>query len=120
MKKIIPLLLLAALASCAPVNHLANKPPMPVLIKVSPSAKVGEVMTIQGRYLGSREQTQLLLTTQQNIKEGFRIPDEAIVSWTDTDITLRVPQGVPARGLWLSVLIDGEIATSLPVSIVGQ
>lgn len=111
-------LLIGALVSCAPVTTAyTNTAPIPVIIKTSNSASVGQEVRLQGRYLGSPTTSHVLLSAKPDSLTGYRIPAEAIVSWTDTEIVFRVPANVPTQGLWISVITGNVQSGIMPFSI---
>lgn len=117
---VVSCLLVGALASCAPRNTaaVAGVTQAPVLIKASPAAAIGGQMTIQGRYLGGPSTSYVLLGADAEGNGGYKVPAEAIVSWTDTDITLKVPANAPVGGSWVYVFVGGiKSSNGLPFSI---
>jgi len=89
----------------------------PVLIKVSESARAGDSVTVQGRYLGGPATGSVRIGASMTGEGGFVIPKEAIVSWTDSQIVFKVPQNVPTGGGWLFVEVGGMLSTGLPFSV---
>ncbi|AFZ69127.1 IPT/TIG domain-containing protein [Deinococcus peraridilitoris] len=111
-------LLLPALAGCAPRSQaVAGVTVTPVLIKVSESARVGEPVTVQGRYLGGPKTGRIRLGATENGNGGYLVPADAIVSWTDSQIVFRVPPGAPAGAFWLFIEVGDMRSTGLPYSI---
>lgn len=122
MRNIITILLLSAvvaptLSGCMPAASTVTV--TPVLIKVSEAARPGELVTLQGRYLGGPASSVIRLGADQDGKNGFLIPKESIVSWSDTVIVFKMPAGAPAGGGWLFVEAAGLRSTGLPYSIKG-
>ena len=95
------LLLTGLLASCTPrVTTVAGVTVTPVLIKVSEGAAPGDPLTIQGRYLGNAQTARVLIGADENGQGGTAFPASAVQSWSDTQIVLKVPEGMPAGGSW--------------------
>lgn len=112
------LLLFPVLASCAPrTQAVAGVTVTPMLIKVSESARVGESVTVQGRYLGGASTGRVRLGATETGEGGFLVPADSIVSWTDSQIVFKVPQGAPAGASWLFVEVGDMRSTGLSYSV---
>lgn len=114
------LLLVGGLASCAPRNQaaVAGVTQPPTLVKVSEAAAIGEPVTVQGRYLGGQNTAYVLLGATAEGTGGYKVPNTAIKSWTDSEINFVVPADAPVGGSWLYVVVGGmKSANGLPFSI---
>ncbi|WP_342667498.1 IPT/TIG domain-containing protein [Deinococcus pimensis] len=89
----------------------------PMLFKVSESARVGETVTVQGRYLGGPSTGRVRIGADERGLGGFVVPKDAVVSWTDSQVVFKVPAGAPAGGSYLFVEVGDMRSTSLPFSI---
>ena len=112
------ILLAGLLASCAPrTTTVVGVTVTPMLLKVSESARRGEVVTVQGRYLGGPSTGRVLLGATETGTQGDEVPAADIVSWTDTEIQFRVPASGVAGGGWLFVRVNNMLSTGLPFSV---
>lgn len=112
------LLLFPVLAACAPrTQAVAGVTVTPVLIKVSESARPGETVTVQGRYLGGPSTGRVRLGATATGADGYLVPKDAVVSWTDAQIVFKVPPTAPAGAGWLFVEVGDMRSTGLPFSV---
>lgn len=112
------LLMTGLLASCTPrATTTANVTAAPLLIKASETPVRGGTLTIQGRFLGGPSTARVLIGADEDGAGAFVIPASAVQSWTDTEIVVQVPEGVPAGGSWLFVEVGGHLSTGLRVSV---
>lgn len=112
------LLLVGTLASCAPrTSTVAGVTQTPMLIKVSEGAAHGKDVTIQGRYLGGPSTGHVRLGADADGKGGYLIPNDAVKSWTDTQIVFTVPANAPVGGSWMFIEVAGMQSTGLPFSV---
>ena len=112
------LLLTGLIAACTPrVTTVAGVTVTPVLIKVSEGAAPGDTLTIQGRYLGNAQTARVIIGADENGQGGTAFPASAVQSWSDTEIVLKVPEGMPAGGSWLFVEVGGKRSAGLRVSV---
>ncbi len=106
---------LLALTSCAPD---LNRPTLrPVIIKLSEPAKIGETVTIQGRYLGSKENGAVLFNADSNGNAGVSSAASDVVSWTASEIQVRVPINVRPGGNFIFVNVGGVLSNGMVYSI---
>lgn len=115
-----------ALVSCAPrtqaTTMTAGTPVggvtvKPVLYKVSPSAAVGQSVTVQGRFLGGAKTAVITLGAEHDGSGGYRVPETAVTNWTDSEITFTVPANAPVGGSWLFVTVGDQVSNGLTFSI---
>ena len=112
------MLLAGMLASCAPrTNTVVGVTVTPMLLKVSEAARRGEVVTVQGRYLGGPTTGRVVLGATETGTQGYVVPASDIVSWSDTEIQFRVPANAVAGGGWLFVRVNDMLSTGLPFSV---
>ena len=110
--------LFALLSGCMPRPQAATGVTVtPLLLKVGEAARPGETLTVQGRYLGGPATGHVRLGADEAGAGGYLIPADAILSWSDSKIVLRMPRGAPAGGGWLFVEVAGRRSTGLPYSV---
>lgn len=106
---------LLAFTSCAPD---LNRPTLrPVVIKLSEPAKVGETVTIQGRYLGSKENGVVLFNADALGKNGVNSSASDVVSWTASEIQIKIPIDARPGGNFLFVNVGGVLSNGMAYSI---
>jgi hypothetical protein len=106
---------LLAFTSCAPD---LNRPTVrPVIIKLSVAVKVGEVVTIQGRYLGSKDNGSVLFNADPSGNFGVTALAEDVVSWTPSEIQIKVPAASKTGGNFLFVNVGGVLSNGMIYSI---
>ena len=114
-------LILGVVTSCTPRTQPSSGVAVtyaPVIVKLSESAARGETVTIQGRYLGSASAGRIWLGASADGQGGYAIPGSAALSWSDTQIVLKVPQDAPIGGSWLFVEVGGvKSSNGLPFSV---
>ncbi len=111
-----------ALVSCAPS---ADKPSLiPWLYKISSNkylgpaaAKAGEIITIQGRYLGGSVNSTVLFRADE-LGEGG-VPNSAadVVAWDANEIQIKVPDNARPGGGFVFVEVGGVKSNGLPFSV---
>lgn len=105
----------ALFVSCAPN---ADRPSvLPVLIKLSEPAAVGQNLMIQGRYLGGPSNSIVVLGADDQGNGGVKNASSDIVSWTSTEIVLKVPAGARPGGRFVYVEVGGLRSNFLPYSV---
>ncbi|HEX2862954.1 MAG TPA: cell surface protein [Deinococcales bacterium] len=120
-------LAVAGLAACAPT---AERPALrPVITKVSvldataqqPSGASagapGQTVEIQGRDLGGPGNSAVWFRADERGNGGVRNDAADIVSWTPSDIVLKVPAKVTPGGGFVVVEVGGVKSLGLPFSI---
>jgi hypothetical protein len=108
-------LLALTLSACAPS---ADRPSLkPLLIKLDKAVSPGEVLAIQGRYLGGPQNSQVVFNADDVGANGVDVPASSIVSWTSTDISVKVPAGTRPTGRFLYVRVGGVLSNGLPYSV---
>jgi hypothetical protein len=106
---------LLAFTSCAPD---LNRPTLrPVIIKLSEPAKVGETVTIQGRYLGSKENGVVLFNADSSGATGVSSASTDVVSWSASEIQVRVPLNTRPGGNFIFVSVGGVLSNGMAYSI---
>lgn len=106
---------LLAFVSCAPDF---NRPTVrPVLIKLSEPAKVGETVTIQGRYLGSRDNGFVLFNADSNGATGVKSADTDVISWSASEIVVKIPAATKSGGNFLFVSVGGVLSNGMIYSV---
>ncbi len=111
----VALLAVAGLVSCNP--DLNRPTTRPVLIKLSEPAKVGTVVTIQGRYLGSSQNAAVIFSADTLGNNGAPATASDIVAWSGSEIQVRVPLAARAGGGFVYVNVGGVLSNGLPFSI---
>jgi IPT/TIG domain len=105
----------ALFVSCAPN---ADRPSvLPVLVKLSEPAAVGQSLTIQGRYLGGPSNSSVTLGADDAGNGGVKNSSADIVSWTSSEIVLKVPSGARPGGHFVFVDVGGVRSNLLPYSV---
>ena len=108
-------LLALTLAACAPSS---DRPSLkPVLFKLDKAVAVGEVLAIQGRYLGGPQNSQVIFNADDAGNNGIDAPNSSVVSWTSTDISIKVPAGTRPTGRFVFVRVGGVLSNPLPYSV---
>ncbi len=106
---------LLAFTSCAPD---ANRPSLrPVIFKLSEAAKVGETVTIQGRYLGSKDNGVVLFNADPFGKNGISSSATDVVSWSASEIQIRIPIDARTGGSFVFVNVGGVLSNAMAYSI---
>jgi hypothetical protein len=106
---------LLAFTACTPD---LNRPTLrPVIIKLSEPAKVGETVTIQGRYLGSKENGVVLFNADSNGATGVSSAVSDVVSWSASEIQVRVPLNTRPGGNFIFVSVGGVLSNGMAYSI---
>ena len=117
-------LALAAITSCAPVYE----PPSlrPVLMKASAtdangpaSAAPGQPVVLQGRHLGGAVNGTVIFRADDRGRSGVRSATADIVSWSTSEVVVRVPASATPGGGFVYVEVAGVLSNGLPFS-VGQ
>jgi hypothetical protein len=112
---LIGIVALLAFTSCTPD---ANRPTLrPVIIKLSEAAKVGETITIQGRYLGSKDNGVVLFGADAAGGAGVASALSDIVSWNASEILVKVPATARIGGNFLFVSVGGVLSNGMVYSI---
>ena len=114
MKKLIAAFALLALvlAGCAPS---ADRPSLkPTIFKLSPPASVGQPMTIQGRYLGGPQNSQIVFNADELGNNGVEAQSGDIVSWNSSEIVVKVPANARPTGRFLFVRVGGVLSNGMP------
>ncbi len=105
----------ALIVSCTPS---ADRPSvLPVLIKLSEPAAVGQNLTIQGRYLGGPSNSSVNLGADEAGNGGVKNSSSDVVSWTSTEIVLKIPAGARPGGHFVYVDVGGVRSNFLPYSV---
>lgn len=115
--RILPLLALAltVLASCAPS---ADRPTLrPQVFAVSEPAAAGQNVTIQGRYLGGAANSAVIFRADELGRGGVRSTAADIVSWSSSQVVVKVPAGTRPGGGFLFVEVGGTLSNAMPYSI---
>lgn len=105
----------ALFASCTPSPDRPSV--LPVLIKLSEPAAVGQSLTIQGRYLGGPSNSSVTLGADDLGNNGVKNSSSDVVSWTSTEIVLKVPVGARPGGHFVFVEVGGVRSNFLPYSV---
>ncbi len=106
---------LLAFTSCAPD---LNRPTLrPVIIKLSEPAKIGETVTIQGRYLGSKENGLVLFNADALGKSGVNAGTADVISWTASEIQVKIPIEARPGGNFLFVSVGGILSNGMAYSV---
>ena len=112
----VSLLFVAAMfVGCAPSPDRPSV--LPVLIKLSEPAAVGQNLTIQGRYLGGPGNSSVNLGADDLGNGGVKNSSSDVVSWTSTEIVLKVPVGARPGGHFVFVEVGGVRSNFLPYSV---
>jgi hypothetical protein len=90
---------------------------LPVLIKLSEPAAVGQNLTIQGRYLGGPSNSSVTFGADEIGNGGVKNSSADVVSWTSTEIVLKVPVGARPGGHFVFVDVGGVRSNFLPYSV---
>ncbi len=106
---------LLGFVSCAPD---AGRPTLrPVLIKLSEPAKVGETVTLQGRYLGSKDNGAVIFGADTVGNGGATATSADVVSWNASEIQVRVPANAKTGGNFVFVSVGGVLSNGMAYSI---
>jgi IPT/TIG domain len=105
----------AIFVGCAPSPDRPSV--LPVLIKLSEPAAVGQNLTIQGRYLGGPSNSSVNLGADESGNGGVKNSSADIVTWTSTEIVLKVPVGARPGGHFVFVEVGGVRSNFLPYSV---
>lgn len=108
------LIALFAFVSCAPSDRPTVRP---LLIKISEPAKVGETVTIQGRYLGGAANSVVVFGANDLGTGGTRASGDNIVSWSGTEIQVKIPVGTKAGGNFVFVNVGSVLSNGLPYNV---
>jgi hypothetical protein len=112
---LVGLVALLAFTSCAPD---LNRPTLrPVVIKLSEPAKIGETVTIQGRYLGSKENGSVIFNADANGNSGVSAGASDVVSWNASEIQVRIPAATRPGGNFLFVNVGGVLSNGMAYSV---
>lgn len=104
-----------ALAGCAPS---ADRPSLaPVIIKISEPAAAGQNVTIQGRYLGGPSNSNVIFRADELGQGGYEAEPSDIVSWSGSQIVVKVPKAARPGGGFVLVRVGGVFSNSMPYSI---
>jgi hypothetical protein len=105
----------ALFVSCAPN---ADRPSvLPVLIKLSEPAAIGQTLNIQGRYLGGPSNSFVTVGADESGNGGVKNSSADVVSWSASEIVLKVPSGARAGGHFVFVEVGGVRSNYLPYSV---
>ena len=105
----------ALFVSCAPN---ADRPSvLPVLIKLSEPAAVGQNLTLQGRYLGGPSNSNVIIGADEVGGGGVKNSSSDIISWTSTEIVLKIPTGARPGGHFVYVEVGGLRSNFMPYSV---
>jgi IPT/TIG domain len=105
----------AVFVGCAPSPDRPSV--LPVLIKLSEPAAVGQNLTIQGRYLGGPSNSNVTIGSDESGNGGIKNSSADVVSWTSTEIVLKVPTGARPGGRFVFVDVGGVRSNFLPYSV---
>ena len=112
---LLALLSLLAVAGCAPS---ADRPSLrPLIVKVSEPAAAGQPVTIQGRYLGGPANSQVIFRADENGRGGVTPQAGDVVSWTASEIVVKVPAGTRPGGGFLFVNVGGVLSNGMPYAV---
>jgi hypothetical protein len=121
----LPMLALAVAAAlftsaCAPLTAGSR----PVVMKISTNGilgpaqgAVGVPVTIQGRDLGGPGNSRVLFGADDLARNGVVNTAADVVSWTPSEIVVKVPAGVRPGGGYLFVEVQGTRSNGLSFSI---
>ncbi len=105
----------ALFVSCAP--NIDRPSVRPVLIKLSEPAAVGQTLTIQGRYLGGPVNSFVVVGAEEDGAGGVKNTGADVVSWSGSEIVLRVPAGTRPGGRFVYVEVGGVRSNFLSYSV---
>ncbi|GAA5500752.1 hypothetical protein Dxin01_00477 [Deinococcus xinjiangensis] len=112
------LLFMGVVTSCTPRTQVIKGVTVhPVLVKLSESAKRGQTVTVQGRYMGGPLTGKIILGATADGTNGFEIPNTSVKSWTDTEVVFTIPSDFPPGGSWLFIKVGDMLSNGLPYSV---
>jgi hypothetical protein len=111
---LVGLLALVGFVACAPSERPTLRP---LLIKVSEPAKVGDTVTLQGRYLGSASNSFVIFGATDAGTGGTRATGDNIVAWSASEVQVKIPAGTKSGGNFVFVNVGGVISNGLPYSV---
>ncbi len=103
------------LGACAPS---ADRPSVaPVIFKLSEPAAVGQPVTIQGRSLGGPSNSVVLFRADEVGDGGVEADKADIVSWSSTQVVVKVPKSARPGGAFVFVKVGGVLSNAMPFSV---
>ena len=108
------LIAVSALGSCTPSDRPTVRP---LLIKISEPAKVGETVMIQGRYLGGTANSTVVFGANDLGAGGTKAVADNIVSWSGTEVQVKIPAGTKAGGNFVFISVGGVLSNGLPYNV---
>lgn len=103
------------LGACAPS---ADRPSVaPVIFKISEPASVGQAVTIQGRSLGGPSNSQVVFRADEVGDGGVDAETADIVSWSSTQIVVKVPKAARPGGAFVFVRVGSVLSNAMPFSV---
>lgn len=106
---------LALLGACAPS---AERPSVaPVIIKLSEPVSQGQPVTIQGRNLGGPSNSVVVFRADEVGNGGVEADLTDIVSWTSTQVVVKVPKAARPGGAFVFVKVGGVLSNAMPYSV---
>lgn len=108
------LIALFAFVSCAPSDRPTVRP---LLIKISEPAKIGQTVTIQGRYLGGTANSVVVFGANDLGAGGTKATADNIVSWSGTEVQVKIPEGTKAGGSFVFISVGSVLSNGLPYNV---
>ena len=115
MKLLLASLVALAFTSCAP--DFSRPSLRPVLIKLSEAAKIGETVSLQGRYLGSKDNATVIFNADPNGNNGITASAADVIAWGASEIQVKIPNNARPGGAFVFVSVGGTLSNGLPYSI---
>jgi len=109
------LIALLAFVSCAPSDRPTVRP---LLIKISEPAKIGQTVTIQGRYLGGTANSVVVFGANDLGAGGAKVTADNIVSWSGTEVQVKIPDGTKAGGNFVFISVGNVLSNGLPYNVI--
>lgn len=111
---LVGLIALFAFVSCAPSDRPTVRP---LLIKISEPAKIGQTVMIQGRYLGGASNSVVVFGANDLGAGGTKVIGDNIVSWSGTEVQVKIPEGTKAGGNFVFITVGGVLSNGLPYNV---
>ncbi|NJK44157.1 MAG: cell surface protein [Pleurocapsa sp. SU_196_0] len=111
---LVGLLAFVGFVACAPADRPTVRP---LLIKISESAKIGDTVTIQGRYLGSAATAFAVFGANDAGQGGTRVAGDNVVAWSGSEVQVKVPAGTKSGGNFVFISVGGVLSNGLPFSV---